>query len=208
MVRAIESIIPDPIMEKQEKILSLFCKNSFLCVLTQSCPGLCSPLDCNPPGSSVHGIFKAGILEWGAFSFSRGSSPPRYGTGISCISYIGWRTVYHQRHLRSPQNSLRTWQILQMGESTRHRNWILINIICFSWHGVSYHNSLCRKNPCPGERGDRKSCPATLAERNTVFTCQHGDLTKWLLWYHWSNSPSRCPILVHITYKKECLTLS
>ena len=32
--------------------------------LIQSCPILCDPMDCNPPGSSVHGIFQARILEW------------------------------------------------------------------------------------------------------------------------------------------------
>ena len=45
--------------------------------VAQSCPTLRDPVDCNPPGSSVHGIFQARILEWGAISFSRGSSWPR-----------------------------------------------------------------------------------------------------------------------------------
>ena len=43
----------------------------------QSCPGLCNPMDCSPPGSSVHGIFQARILAWIAIFFSRGSSWPR-----------------------------------------------------------------------------------------------------------------------------------
>ena len=34
------------------------------CVQAQSCPSLCKPMDCSPPGSSVHGIFQARILEW------------------------------------------------------------------------------------------------------------------------------------------------
>ena len=38
---------------------------------------LCNPMDCSLPGSSVHGIFQARVLEWVAISFSRGSSPPR-----------------------------------------------------------------------------------------------------------------------------------
>ena len=37
-------------------------------------PALCDPVDCSPPGSSVHGIFQARILEWVAVSFSRGFS--------------------------------------------------------------------------------------------------------------------------------------
>ena len=46
-------------------------------LVVQSCPTLCDPIDCNPPGSSVHGIFQARILEWVASSFSRGSSQLR-----------------------------------------------------------------------------------------------------------------------------------
>ena len=43
-----------------------------MCVLVaQSCPTLCNPMDCSPPGSSVHGILQARILEWVAISFSR-----------------------------------------------------------------------------------------------------------------------------------------
>ena len=38
--------------------------------VTQSCPTLCDPMDCSPPGSSVHGILQARILEWVAISFS------------------------------------------------------------------------------------------------------------------------------------------
>ena len=36
----------------------------------QSCPTLSDPMDCSLPGSSVHGIFQAGVLEWGAIAFS------------------------------------------------------------------------------------------------------------------------------------------
>ena len=44
-----------------------------MCVLvTQSCPALCIPIDCSLPGSSVHGILQARILEWVAMPFSRG----------------------------------------------------------------------------------------------------------------------------------------
>ena len=36
----------------------------------QSCPTPCDPVDCSPPGSSVHGIFQVRVLEWGATAFS------------------------------------------------------------------------------------------------------------------------------------------
>ena len=45
--------------------------------VAQSCRTLRNPVDCSPPGSSLHGIFQARILEWVAISFSRGSSLPR-----------------------------------------------------------------------------------------------------------------------------------
>ena len=46
-------------------------------LFTQLCPTLCDPMNCSPPGSSVRGILQAGILEWVAVFFSRGSSQPR-----------------------------------------------------------------------------------------------------------------------------------
>ena len=52
----------------------------------QPCPTLCSPLDCSPPGSSVHGILQARIPEWVAISSSRQCSSPRDQTCISCIA--------------------------------------------------------------------------------------------------------------------------
>ena len=57
----------------------------------QSCPTLCDPIDCSPPGSSVPGILQAGMLEWVAVPSSRGSSRPRDGTRVSYVSYIGRR---------------------------------------------------------------------------------------------------------------------
>ena len=48
--------------------------------VAQLCPTLCDPMNCSPPGSSIHGIFPARVLEWVAISVSRGSSQPRDGT--------------------------------------------------------------------------------------------------------------------------------
>ena len=73
--------------------------------LLQLCLTLCNPMDCNPPGFSVHGIFQARILEWVAISFSRGSSQPRNPTQVSCI--VG-RYFYHL----SPFNKV----VLNLGE--------------------------------------------------------------------------------------------
>ena len=50
--------------------------------VAKSC--LCNPVDCRPPGSSVQGILQTRILEWVPISFSRGLSPPRDRTLVSC----------------------------------------------------------------------------------------------------------------------------
>ena len=63
-----------------------------MCVHAQSCQTVCDPMDYSPPGSSVHGILQARILEWVAISSSRGSSQPRDQT---CISCIGRQILYH-----------------------------------------------------------------------------------------------------------------
>ena len=76
--------------------------------VAQSCPTLYDPMDCSLPGFSVHGIFQARVLEWGAISFSRGSSLPRDQTQISCIlgrRFTVWATREVQKiHAYSPKN--------------------------------------------------------------------------------------------------------
>ena len=52
-------------------------------------------MDYSLPGSSVHRVFQAQILEWVAISYSRASSQPRDQTRVSCISYTGRQILYH-----------------------------------------------------------------------------------------------------------------
>ena len=59
------------------------------------------PMDCSPPGSSVHGILQARIMERVARPSSRGSSQPRDQTRISCVSCIGRQILYQLCHLGS-----------------------------------------------------------------------------------------------------------
>ena len=70
------------------------------CVLAQSYLTLCDPVDCSLPGSSVHGILQARILEWVAISFSRGSSQLRDRT---CVSCIGRRILYRWATWKAPE---------------------------------------------------------------------------------------------------------
>ena len=53
--------------------------------VAQLCLTLCDPMDCSLPGSSIHGIFQARVLEWVAISFSRGSSQPSNRTWVSTL---------------------------------------------------------------------------------------------------------------------------
>ena len=63
------------------------------CSVAQPCPTLCNPMDCGPPGSSVHGILQARTLEWVAMPSSRGSSRPRDRTHISCVAGGSFTTL-------------------------------------------------------------------------------------------------------------------
>ena len=84
-------------IESSFKIL-VTCVCMHACVHAQLCWTLCDPMDCSPPGSSVHGIPQASILKCVAISFSRGSSRPRDQTSVSGISCIGRQILYHKCH--------------------------------------------------------------------------------------------------------------
>ena len=77
-------------------LLEFFCYILCVCVLAaQSCPTLRDPMHFSPPGSSVHGILQARILEWAAIPFSRGCSWPRDWTLVSCVAgrlFTFWST--------------------------------------------------------------------------------------------------------------------
>ena len=61
----------------------------------QSCPTLCNLIDCSLPGSSVHGTFQVGILEWVAIFSSRVSFQPKDQIRVACISCIGRWVLCH-----------------------------------------------------------------------------------------------------------------
>ena len=87
--------------------------------VAQLCPTLCDPMDCSLPGSSVHGIFQAIVLEWIAISFSRGSSQPRDRTRVSRIvdrrftvwaKSLRYYDVYNKRFYRA--NTQNKWSLM------------------------------------------------------------------------------------------------
>ena len=70
-------------------------KSSYRCLVAKSCPTLCDPKGCSPPGSTVHGISQVRLLECVAIPFSRGSSQPRAWTWVSCTAcrfFTVWAT--------------------------------------------------------------------------------------------------------------------
>ena len=64
-------------------------------LVSQQCLTHCDPMDCSPPGSSVHGMLQARIPEQVAMSSSRESSPPRDQTCVSSISCLARQILYH-----------------------------------------------------------------------------------------------------------------
>ena len=108
---------------------------SVLCVLSPI--RLCNPMDCSPPGSSVHGIFQSRILAWIAISSSRGSSQPRDQTRLSCISSIGRQILYQLGY----QSRWKTRMSLRKVEVEEENLWRFLNYdqgcLCFIFNWLS-----------------------------------------------------------------------
>ena len=63
--------------------------------VAQSCPTLSDPMDCSIPGSSVHRIFQARVLEWGAIAFSGGQNCWDPNLGFHCLLELQpWASIY------------------------------------------------------------------------------------------------------------------
>ena len=80
------------------------------CVVAKSCLTFCDTMDYSPPGSSVHGVLLARILEWVAISFSRGSSQTKDQTRVSCIgrqilTLLVIHSIYNSFHQLTPDST-------------------------------------------------------------------------------------------------------
>ena len=88
-----------------------------MCSVIPLCPTLCDPMDCSPPGSSVHGILQARILEEVAISHSRGSSQP----GKICVLDLCLLHLLHWQvdslPSEPPGKPIHRWEYL-MGNET------------------------------------------------------------------------------------------
>ena len=105
-----------------------------MCLVALLCPALCDPMDCSPPGSFVHGILQARILEWVAMPSSRGSSQPRDRTLQHCrqiypLSHQGslngfWSMLYnHNCHHYITYYGAGTLKVFSNYHTTVSRNW-------------------------------------------------------------------------------------
>ena len=95
-------------------------------VRTKSLPShltLCDPMNCSPPGSSVHGILQARILGWVSVPFSRGSSRPMDQTWVSCIVRQILYCLSHRGAAPPPRNAItKSFKWRQENQCQREKN--------------------------------------------------------------------------------------
>ena len=82
---AVHGVTKSQIWLSNWRELNWSCFYGWLCLCIQSQPALCNPVDCSPPGSSIHGVSQARILEGVAISSSRGPSQPRDWVHVSWV---------------------------------------------------------------------------------------------------------------------------
>ena len=154
-------------------------KKLVLCAQSlQLCLTLCDPMDCCPPGSSVHGILQARILEWVAMPSSRESSRPRDRTHISCISR---RILYPLSDLGSPERNLpvgKRWlEILSPSYLTRKTNKQKHFVYVNEWFPSDSHFSVPGGTTCIYSKLEMRSIHVTdivlffLLFNNPLYMC-------------------------------------
>ena len=125
----------------------------------QFCLTLCNPMDCSLPGSSVHWISQARILELAPIYSSWGSSQPRYQTHVSCVSYIAGRSFSHwatKSNAKSFIHPLALW--VQARKN--------LSLVMWSSHAVTadhiwqeYLSWMSMFNPNPKQTNTKKCTP-------------------------------------------------
>ena len=133
------------------------------CLVAKLYPTLWDPMDCNPPGSSVHGIFQTRALEWVAISFSRRSPNP----GIKATSPVLQMDSLALSHLGSPEDDLEdTVNRTRATEETQ----TLLEILQDAWReGKKYPNFSLQGKPCQ----DNKTLPVSFKDSH-VLTARAG----------------------------------
>ena len=109
-----------------------------MCLIRSLCPTLCSTIDCSPPGSSVHGILWARVLEWVVIPFSRGIFPTQ---GLDLGLPHCRRILYHLSHQGNP-----------LGRSFSRLIFSPLSLLSPLPDENHPHSFFCRFRPCGSRR--------------------------------------------------------
>ena len=116
-------------------------------LVAELCMTLYDPMDCSPPGFSVHGILQARILEWVAISFSRGSSQSRDRTQISCTVgrfFTIWATTYTYKGLQCSRKNYIQYFVINLHDKTIWKGYLYINMYEYIYtHTDIYESFSC-----------------------------------------------------------------
>ena len=110
-------------------------------LVAQSCPTLCDPMECSPPGFSVHGILQVRVLEWITIPFSRGSSWPRNWTWVSHIAdrfFTFWATREGGSYSSSVSSFLRNLHTVLCSDCTSLRTHRQYRSVPFAPHPLQH----------------------------------------------------------------------
>ena len=164
--------------------------------VTQSCPTLCSPMDCSLPGSSIYRIFQARILEWVAISFSRRSSQPKDWTWVSCIvgrCFTIWATrevivcgCFHEKHWAgwSTNWNQDCWEKYKQPQICR-------------WHHPYGRKRRRIKEPHDeNERGEWKSCLKTQHSENEDHGIWNGETVETVADFLFLGAPKSLQMVI------------
>ena len=95
--------------ETKYNIVNQLWKVKVKMLVGQLCSTLCDPMDCSPPGSSVHGIHQARLLVWVAILFSRGFSWPRDPPGSPGLQADSYISIKKKKKMRKQWLASTTW---------------------------------------------------------------------------------------------------
>ena len=176
-------------MESSQALLS-----PLMYVCAQTPQALCNPIDCIPPGSSVHEIFQARILEWVAISSSRGSSRPRDQTCVSCIAGgffpaepLG-KPHYHS-HLQSPLLLAKDgylWTTAAICQDHSPQHYVLLSLHLRVWITWLVSSASDTVQVALLDTGHLLSITFTLC-KSLVFLPLHWGLSTLCAWWSQSN---------------------
>ena len=151
--------------------------------VAQSCPALCDPMDCSPPGTSVHGILQAIVLEWVAMPSSRGSYRPKDQTWVSCV---GRQILYHLSHQGSPEISLEISKFMNQHSWAARRNTAMIqtHFSCKNLFGRSctdgdlFYRRCFPQDHVTGKLIQTRPWSFLLLSESLVVTCKFSRLSR------------------------------